>query len=131
VPLGARHSSTNSDRGPAEHCATNVLPRTAASTLGREENRPLLIEQSPRRSLPGWRATAPAPPDVVAAALADLLESAAPPLAGQSGADSERFVAAAMREPSRNSELHALLAHFAGSSAPESSSRKKAVRAAR
>ena len=111
---------------PVNVRVTNFQPGPISTDLSRDWGNRLPNTQDPRPGLVdelyGWigSGTAPAlqPPDVVAAALADLLESAAPPLAGQSGADSERFVAAAMREPSRNSELHAMLGHFTGSSAP-------------
>jgi NAD(P)-dependent dehydrogenase (short-subunit alcohol dehydrogenase family) len=111
---------------PVNVRVTNFQPGPISTDLSRDWGNRLPNTQDPRPGLVdelyGWigSGAAPAlqPPNVVAAALADLLESAAPPLAGQSGVESERFVAAAMREPSRNSELHAMLAHFTGSSAP-------------
>lgn len=52
----------------------------------------------------------PQQPDEAAAALADLVESDEPPLAVQSSHDSLAYAAAALRDPSRSTELRGLLA---------------------
>jgi hypothetical protein len=58
----------------------------------------------------------PQSPQQVADALVGLVGVDDPPLAAQSGLASERYVAAALRDPSRQSELDALLAAFAQAS---------------
>lgn len=52
----------------------------------------------------------PQQPDDAAAALADLVESDQPPLAAQSSRDARAYAAAALRDPSRSTELRRLLA---------------------
>lgn len=52
----------------------------------------------------------PQQPDQAAAALADLVESDVPPLATQSSDDARAYAAAALRDPSRSTELRRLLA---------------------
>ena len=62
----------------------------------------------------------PQSPQQVADALVGLVGLDDPPLAAQSGPASEGYVAAALRDPSRQSELGALLAAFAQASAGRS-----------
>jgi hypothetical protein len=52
----------------------------------------------------------------VAEALADVVEVGHSPLAAQSGPASEDYAAAALRDPSRQTELQAMLSAFAGES---------------
>lgn len=54
----------------------------------------------------------PQQPDEAAAALADLVESNEPPLAAQSSHDAQAYVAAALRDASRSTELRHLLAEI-------------------
>jgi NAD(P)-dependent dehydrogenase (short-subunit alcohol dehydrogenase family) len=107
APFGVR--VTNFQPGPIR----TDLSRDWGNRLSPEDDpRPELVEQ-----LYSWVLSDAAPsvqtPDVVAAALADLVASETPPLATQSGLASQTYVAAAVRDPSREVELQAMLQAFA------------------
>jgi retinol dehydrogenase 8 len=99
---------------------TNFQPGPVATDLSRQWGQRVTGDQDPRPTLtdelyqwvaehgPGLQS-----PTEVAAALQQLVESDAPPLAGQSGPESESYVAAALRDPTRMSELRGLLEAFA------------------
>jgi NAD(P)-dependent dehydrogenase (short-subunit alcohol dehydrogenase family) len=101
---------------------TNFQPGPIFTDLSRDWGNRLPAEADPRPSLVddlyGWvqsdAAAGLQTPDVVATALADLVETGQPPLAAQSGAASEGYAAAALLDPSRRTELGAMLAAFAG-----------------
>jgi NAD(P)-dependent dehydrogenase (short-subunit alcohol dehydrogenase family) len=101
---------------------TNFQPGPVFTDLSRDWGNRLPAGDDPRPSLVddlyGWvqsdSAAGLQTPDPVAAALADLVEAGEPPLAAQSGAASEGYAAAALRDPSRQTELEAMLGAFAG-----------------
>jgi NAD(P)-dependent dehydrogenase (short-subunit alcohol dehydrogenase family) len=98
---------------------TNYQPGPVATELSRESGSRFTEEQDPAPTLTDdlyrWiseASDAPAlqPPDEVAEELADLLESEPAGLGAQSGPSAHAYVARALRDPSRATELSALLA---------------------
>lgn len=100
---------------------TNFQPGPVATDLSREWGQRLAEQDDPRPSLsdelyewalgdhgPGVQSA-----EEVAAALCELVQSDAPPLASQSGRAAQAYVAEALRDPARTAELGALLAAFA------------------
>ncbi len=104
---------TNFQPGPV----MTELERVWGSRLsGDEDPRPTLTDE-----LYAWVQSAgpePQSPAQVADALVALIAQDDPPLAAQSGPASEGYVATALRDPSRQSELDAMLAAFAAAHAP-------------
>ena len=99
---------------------TNFQPGPVMTELERVWGARLSGDADPRPSLTdelyAWvQSAAPEPqsPAQVADALVQLVALDDPPLAAQSGSASEAYVAAALRDPSRQSELDALLSAFA------------------
>lgn len=100
---------------------TNFQPGPVTTELSREWGDRLSAEEDPRPSLsdelyawiqsPG--APTPQSPDEVAGALCELVCSEAPGLAQQSGPAARAYVDAALRDPTRDTELSPLLAEFA------------------
>jgi NAD(P)-dependent dehydrogenase (short-subunit alcohol dehydrogenase family) len=106
APFGVR--VTNFQPGPIR----TDLSRDWGNRLSPEDDpRPELVEQ-----LYSWVLSDAGPavqtPDIVAEALADVVASEHPALAAQSGPASQAYVAAAVRDPSREVELHAMLQAF-------------------
>jgi NAD(P)-dependent dehydrogenase (short-subunit alcohol dehydrogenase family) len=101
---------------------TNFQPGPVMTDLSREWGKRLQADD-PRPSLSdelyGWvlgdDSPEPQSAGEVAEALVDIVATEAPPLAEQSGAASRGYVAAALRDPTRQSELESLLAPFARS----------------
>jgi NAD(P)-dependent dehydrogenase (short-subunit alcohol dehydrogenase family) len=112
APFGVR--VTNFQPGPIR----TDLSRDWGNRLSPEDDpRPDLVEQ-----LYSWVLSDAAPslqtPDIVAEALADVIASEHPDLAAQSGPASQGYVAAAVRDPSREVELRAMLEAFAPPGGP-------------
>jgi NAD(P)-dependent dehydrogenase (short-subunit alcohol dehydrogenase family) len=103
---------------------TNFQPGPIFTDLSRDWGNRLPVEDDPRPSLVddlyGWvqsdSAAGLQTPHTVAEALADVVEVGHSPLAAQSGPASEDYAAAALRDPSRQTELQAMLSAFAGES---------------
>jgi NAD(P)-dependent dehydrogenase (short-subunit alcohol dehydrogenase family) len=102
---------------------TNFQPGPVMTDLSREWGSRLEERDDPRPSvsdeLYGWvladGSPEPQSADEVAEALVGIVASEAPPLAEQSGAASRAYAGAALRDPTRQSELEPLLAEFARS----------------
>jgi NAD(P)-dependent dehydrogenase (short-subunit alcohol dehydrogenase family) len=107
APFGIR--VTNFQPGPISTELSRVWGDRLAAGV---DPRPGLVEE-----LYAWVGSDAAPsmqtPEMVGRALVDLLESDHWPLAAQSGAQSKRYAAAAVRDPSRERELRAMLQRFA------------------
>jgi NAD(P)-dependent dehydrogenase (short-subunit alcohol dehydrogenase family) len=107
APFGIR--VTNFQPGPISTELSRVWGDRLAAGV---DPRPGLVDE-----LYAWVGSDAAPamqtPEMVGRALVDLLESDHSPLAAQSGAQSEGYVAAAVRDPSRERELQAMLQRFA------------------
>jgi NAD(P)-dependent dehydrogenase (short-subunit alcohol dehydrogenase family) len=101
---------------------TNFQPGPVMTDLSRDWGARLAPEADPRPGLVdelyGWVQSDAAPtvqgPEVVAEALADVVASERPPLAAQSGPAARAYVAAALQDPSRETELRAMLRDFPG-----------------
>jgi retinol dehydrogenase 8 len=99
---------------------TNFQPGPVTTDLSREWGDRLDPADDPRPGLSdelyawvlGDSSPKPQSAEEVAEALVGLVDLELPPLAAQSGAASEAYVAAAMRDPSRQSELESMLAAF-------------------
>lgn len=105
---------------------TNFQPGPVMTELERVWGDRLSGDADPRPTLSdelyAWVAGAgpePQSPAQVADALVGVLALQDPPLAAQSGSASEGYVATALRDPSRQSELEAMLTAFAKASAGE------------
>jgi NAD(P)-dependent dehydrogenase (short-subunit alcohol dehydrogenase family) len=100
---------------------TNFQPGPIVTDLSREWGDRLRTEDDPRPRLVDdlyrWVQSDEAPaaqlPAAVAEALADLIAAGRRPLAAQSGPAGERYVAEAVRDPSREDELRRMLRMFA------------------
>jgi NAD(P)-dependent dehydrogenase (short-subunit alcohol dehydrogenase family) len=101
---------------------SNFQPGPVLTELSREWGGRLPASEDPRPSLSdelyawvlGGDAPAPQSPSEAADALCELVRSESPSLARQSGMASEAFVAAALRDPTRDAELARLLEQFSG-----------------
>jgi NAD(P)-dependent dehydrogenase (short-subunit alcohol dehydrogenase family) len=99
---------------------TNFQPGPVMTDLSREWGDRLAAEDDPRPSLSdelyawvgGGDAPTPQSPEEVAGALCELVKHPPPGLAAQSGAASRAYAAAALRDPSREAELRAMLEGF-------------------
>jgi NAD(P)-dependent dehydrogenase (short-subunit alcohol dehydrogenase family) len=107
APFGIR--VTNFQPGPISTELSRVWGDRLAAGV---DPRPGLVDE-----LYAWVGSDAAPsmqtPEMVGRALVDLLESDYSPLTAQSGAQSKGYVAAAVRDPSRERELRAMLQRFA------------------
>jgi NAD(P)-dependent dehydrogenase (short-subunit alcohol dehydrogenase family) len=107
APFGIR--VTNFQPGPISTELSRVWGDRLAAGV---DPRPGLVDE-----LYAWVGSDAAPsmqtPEMVGRALVDLLESDHWPLAAQSGAQSKGYAAAAVRDPSRERELRAMLQRFA------------------
>ena len=125
--LEAAAQSLALEVAPWHVAITNFQPGPVMTELERVWGTRLSGDADPRPTLSdelyAWVQSAgpePQSPQQVADALVGLVCLDDPPLAAQSGPASERYVAAALREPSRQSELAGLLAAFAQASAGRS-----------
>ncbi len=109
------------EAAPWDVRVTNFQPGPVATDLSRQWGQRLSGDEDPRPTLTDelyrWVQAKDGPgvqsPAEVAAALQQLVDSDSPPLAGQSGPQSEAYVAGALRDPTRMHELNALVEGFA------------------
>ncbi len=111
------------EAAPSNVLVTNFQPGPVMTELERQWGDRLTGDDDPRPGLSDklyeWVMNGPGPrpqsPAEVAEALVELVESGAPPLAVQTGSSAREYVAGALTDPSRMTELEPLLQAFRAS----------------